>query len=69
MAASKKRGKWVGGRPPLGYDINRINRKLVINQKEAELVKEIFDLYLEKQSLLSVAIALKVTINIITTFV
>ena len=58
MAASKKRGKWVGGRPPLGYDIDRINRKLVINPKEAELVKEIFDLYLEKRSLLSVAIAL-----------
>jgi len=58
MAASKKKGKWVGGNPPLGYDIDRINRKLVINQKEAELIKEIFDLYLEKQSLLSVAIAL-----------
>jgi site-specific DNA recombinase len=44
MAASKKRGK--------------VNRKLVVNPKEAELVKEIFDLYLEKRSLLSVAIAL-----------
>ncbi|MFA5143280.1 MAG: recombinase family protein [Candidatus Omnitrophota bacterium] len=58
MAASKKRGKWVGGRPPLGYDIDKINRKLVINPKEAEIVKEIFDLYLEKRSLLSVAVAL-----------
>ncbi|MGA2775139.1 MAG: recombinase family protein [Candidatus Omnitrophota bacterium] len=58
MAASKKRGKWVGGKPPLGYDIDKVNKKLVINPKEAELVKEIFDLYLEKKSLLSVAIAL-----------
>jgi len=58
MAASKKRGKWVGGRPPLGYDIDKVNRKLVINSKEAEIVKEIFDLYLEKRSLLSVAVAL-----------
>ncbi|MCX5692225.1 MAG: recombinase family protein [Candidatus Omnitrophica bacterium] len=58
MAASKKRGKWVGGRPPLGYDIDKINHKLVINPKEAELVKEIFNLYLEKRSLLSTAIAL-----------
>jgi site-specific DNA recombinase len=58
MAASKKRGKWVGGRPPLGYDIDKANRKLIINTKEAELVKEIFDSYLEKRSLLSVAIAL-----------
>jgi site-specific DNA recombinase len=58
MAASKKRGKWVGGRPPLGYDIDRINHKLIVNPKEAELVKEIFDLYLEKHSLLLVATAL-----------
>jgi site-specific DNA recombinase len=58
MAASKKRGKWVGGSPPLGYDIDKVNRRLVINPKEAELVKKIFDLYLEKRSLLSVAIAL-----------
>lgn len=58
MAASKKRGKWVGGRPPLGYDIDKINRKLTVNPKEAEIVKEIFDLYLEKRSLLSVAVAL-----------
>jgi len=58
MAASKKRGKWVGGRPPLGYDIDRINHKLIINPKEAKLVKEIFYLYIEKRSLLLVATAL-----------
>ncbi|MBF0571696.1 MAG: recombinase family protein [Candidatus Omnitrophica bacterium] len=58
MAASKKKGKWVGGKPPLGYDIDKANRRLVINHKEAAIVKEIFDLYLEKRSLLSVAIAL-----------
>jgi site-specific DNA recombinase len=58
MAASKKKGKWVGGRPPLGYDIDKVNHKLIINPKESELVKEIFDLYLEKRSMLSVAIAL-----------
>ena len=58
IAASKKRGKWVGGSPPLGYDIDKVNHKLVVNQNEADLVKEIFDLYLEKRSLLSVATAL-----------
>ncbi|MFH1507543.1 MAG: recombinase family protein [Candidatus Omnitrophota bacterium] len=58
MAASKKKGKWVGGKPPLGYDIDKVNRRLVINPKEADLVKEIFNLYLEKRSLLSVAMAL-----------
>lgn len=58
MGAAKKKGKWIGGRPPLGYDLDRVNHKLVVNPKEATLVKEIFDLYLEKRSLLSVAIAL-----------
>jgi len=58
MSASKKRGKWVGGRTPLGYDIDKANRRLVINPKEAEIVKEVFNLYLEKKSLLSVAIEL-----------
>jgi len=58
MAASKKKGKWVGGKPPLGYNIDKENRKLVVNSEEAEIVKEAFNLYLEKKSLLSVAIAL-----------
>ncbi|MFH1698653.1 MAG: recombinase family protein [Candidatus Omnitrophota bacterium] len=58
MGAAKKKGKWIGGRPPLGYDLDRINHKLLVNKEEAKLVKEIFKLYLEKHSLLSVAIAL-----------
>jgi len=58
MAAAKKKGKWIGGRPPLGYDLDRVNHKLVINPVEADIVREIFNLYLEKRSLLSVAIAL-----------
>ena len=58
MASSKKKGKWIGGRPSLGYDIDKVNKRLVINSKEAELVKKIFDLYLKKRSLLSVATAL-----------
>jgi hypothetical protein len=39
-AASKKKGKWMGGTPPLGYD--SIESKLHINRKEANLVKHIF---------------------------
>ncbi len=45
IAASKKKGMWMGGLVPLGY--NREDRKLVPNPKEAELVSEIFSLYLE----------------------
>lgn len=45
IAASKKRGKWMGGLPPLGYD--NINKKLVVNETEAAKVRQLFDLYLE----------------------
>ena len=55
MAAAKKKGRYIGGRPPLGYDLDTKNHKLLINPAEAPMVKEIFDLYLEKQSLLEVA--------------
>lgn len=45
FAASKKRGMWMGGNVPLGYDIK--DRKLVVNKKEAETVRTIFGLYAE----------------------
>ncbi len=40
IAASKKKGMWMGGFPPLGYDVR--DRKLVINETEAETVRHIF---------------------------
>ena len=58
MGAAKRKGKWVGGRPGLGYDIDKVSHKLVVNQDEAKIVRKIFDLYLEKRSLLSVTMAL-----------
>ena len=45
IAASKKKGMWMGGVPPLGYDIE--NKKLVVNEAEASVVRELFRLYLE----------------------
>ena len=45
MGAAKRKGKWIGGRPPLGYNIDKDKHKLVINPKEAELVRKIFDTY------------------------
>jgi len=45
IAASKKKGMWMGGLIPLGYNLE--DRKLVPNPKEAELVSKIFTLYLE----------------------
>ena len=45
IAASKQKGMWMGGLVPLGYDV--IDRRLVVNQSEAETVREIFRRYLE----------------------
>ncbi len=45
IAASKKKGMWMGGNVPLGYDASE--RTLVINPTEAETVRRIFALYLE----------------------
>lgn len=58
MAAARKKGKWTGGRPILGYDLDRDNRRLIVNNREATLVREIFELYLKEKSLLSVAMIL-----------
>jgi site-specific DNA recombinase len=54
IGAAKRKGKWVGGRPPLGYSIDKDKHKLVINPKEAEIVRKIFDKYIEKRSITSV---------------
>ncbi len=45
IAASKKKGMWMGGMVPLGYNLE--GRKLVPNPKEAQLVPKIFSLYLQ----------------------
>ncbi len=44
FAASRARGMWMGGTPPLGYDVRE--RKLVVNETEAELVRLIFRRFL-----------------------
>ncbi|NTU49670.1 MAG: recombinase family protein [Desulfobulbaceae bacterium] len=54
MGAARVKGKWIGGRPPLGYIIDRENHKLVINPPEALVVKKIFELYLREESIIAV---------------
>src|SRR5260370_30274905 len=51
IAAARRKGKWVGGIPPLGYDLAATGGKLVINPEEADRVKAIFALYLQHRSL------------------
>src|SRR5260370_12840953 len=43
FAASKRKGMWMGGFPSLGYDV--VDRKLVVNEPEAETVRLIFERY------------------------
>ncbi len=57
IAAARRKGKWSGGRPLLGYDIHRTSggSRLLINEDEAERVRQIFRLYLELGSLIPLA--------------
>ena len=56
IAAQRRKGKWAGGFPILGYDVDRSGNspKLVVNAGEACRVREIFQLYLSLGSLLPV---------------
>jgi DNA invertase Pin-like site-specific DNA recombinase len=48
VAASRKRGMWMGGFVPLGYDVR--DRKLVVNPTEADLIRAVFTGFVETRS-------------------
>ena len=48
MAASRKKGKWVGGSVPMGYKVE--NKRLVVVPSEADVIRRIFQRYVEIQS-------------------
>jgi hypothetical protein len=56
VAASKKKGLWMGGYPMLGYDCK--DRKLVINEDEAKIVKFIYEQFQLLESCAAIADAL-----------
>lgn len=45
FAASRKKGMWMGGWAPLGYDVK--DRKILVNKDEAALVRSIFERFLQ----------------------
>lgn len=49
IAASKKKGMWMGGSVPLGFDLE--DRKLIVNAQEAETIRHLFQRYTELRSL------------------
>jgi DNA invertase Pin-like site-specific DNA recombinase len=55
LGAARRKGKWIGGTPPLGYDVAPEGGRLIINDAEATQVREIFALYARYQGLVRVA--------------
>jgi site-specific DNA recombinase len=51
MAAARRKGKWVGGKPVLGYDVAAMGGRLVVNPEEASRVQAVFALYQQHRSL------------------
>ena len=45
ITASKRKGMWMGGVPPLGYDVK--DRRLIPNEREAKIIKHIFTRFVE----------------------
>ena len=52
MSAARRKGKWVGGWPVLGYDVDPGGGRLVVNEEEAERVRSIFAWFEEHRSAL-----------------
>jgi site-specific DNA recombinase len=51
VSAARRKGKWTGGVQVLGYDVHPDGGSLVVNEDEAAVVRQIFDLYLELGSI------------------
>ena len=58
IAASKRKGLWVGGMAPLGYETK--NRKIIVIEEEAERVRTIFRSYVKLGSLDRLMVDLRV---------
>jgi len=56
IAASKRKGMWMGGHVPLGYDLH--DRQLLVNPEEADRVRLIFRWYLELHCVHRLTVAL-----------
>jgi len=58
IGAARRKGKWTGGVPPLGFEVDKEKRKLIINEQESKLVLKIYKIYLEVNSILTTTITL-----------
>jgi site-specific DNA recombinase len=51
MSAARRKGKWTGGHPLPGYDIDPRGRRLILNMGESHQVRTIYSLYLDHRAL------------------
>jgi len=51
IAATRRKGKWSGGKPVLGFNLDPRGCRLIVNEDEAAKVRAIYELYLDRQSL------------------
>ncbi len=54
MSALRKKGQWTGGIVPLGYKLDELGKRFLIDPEGASVVREIFDLYLKGKSTLEI---------------
>src|SRR5205823_4400385 len=59
MSAARRKGKWVGGIPVLGYEVDPRGGRLMVNEEEASRVREIFRLYAKHRSLAEIVTELQ----------
>jgi len=53
IAAARRKGKWSGGRPILGFDVDPRGGRLMVNEDEAGRVRAIYAIYLDRESLIA----------------
>ncbi|HOX26975.1 MAG TPA: recombinase family protein [Candidatus Krumholzibacteria bacterium] len=53
IAAARRKGKWSGGRPILGFDVDPKGGRLLVNEAEAAQVRTIYEIYLDRESLIA----------------
>ncbi|MCP4545226.1 MAG: recombinase family protein [bacterium] len=52
IAATRRKGKWAGGRPILGFDVDPKGGRLIVNEDEATRVRSIYEIYFDQESLM-----------------
>jgi site-specific DNA recombinase len=57
--AARRKGKWTGGHPVLGYDIDARGGSIHVNPEEAPIVRQIFQIFVRKRSLIETLYAVE----------